>query len=114
MVGSIVAKPFDWFLASTAVSVSNAVFATRVPGISHYVPNVPSVLLRLDATARGRVGTLDEKPVTGRVGLGYTLLAGRHLTDSITGPANHVLNANTALRCGSIEIGVDAYNVLGE
>ncbi len=74
----------------------------------------PRSLLRLDTTARGRVGTLDEKPVTGRLGLGYTLLAGRRLTDSITGPANHVLNANTALRCGSIEIGIDAYNVLGE
>jgi iron complex outermembrane recepter protein len=113
LVGSIVAKPLEWFLASTAVSISDAVFATRVPGISHNVPNVPSLLVRIDTTARGRVATFDEMPVTGRIGLGYTLLAGRHLTDQLIGPANHVLNANTALRCGSIEIGIDAYNVLG-
>jgi len=113
LVGSFVAQPFDWFLASTAVSVSDAVFATRVPGVSHYVPNVPSLLMRIDTTARGRVATLEERPVTGRIGVGYTLLAGRHLTDSIIGPTNHVLNANMALRCGAIEIGADAYNVLG-
>jgi hypothetical protein len=113
VVGSLVAKPVDWLLASTAVSFSHAVFATRIPGISHYVPNVPSVLVRADATARGRVTTYRDMPVVGRVGVGYTLLAGRHLTDRLTAPTDHVLNANLALRCGSIEIGVDAYNVLG-
>jgi hypothetical protein len=113
VVGSTVAAPFDWLLASAAVSFSHAVFATRIPGISHFVPNVPSVLVRVDATARGRVATLREAPVTGRVGIGYTLLAGRHLTDRITGPTDHVLNASASLRSGPIEFGVEAYNVLG-
>jgi hypothetical protein len=113
VVGSTVATPFDWLLASAAVSFSHAVFATRIPGISHYVPNVPSVLVRVDATARGRVATLREAPMTGRVGVGYTLLAGRHLTDRIIGPTDHVLNASAALRSGPFEIGLEAYNVLG-
>jgi hypothetical protein len=112
-VASLVARPFDWLLASTSVSISHAVFDTRVQGISHDVPNVPSVLARADVTARGRVATFRDVPVIGRAGLGYTLLAGRHLTDSIVAPTDHVLNANLAARCGSIEIGVDAYNLLG-
>jgi hypothetical protein len=113
VIGSLVARPVEWLLASTAVSVSNAVFETRIAGISHDVPNVPSVLARTDMTARGRVATFRQLPVVGRVGLGYTLLAGRHLTDRITAPTDHVLNANVAARCGAIEVGVEAYNVLG-
>jgi iron complex outermembrane receptor protein len=111
-VGSVVAKPFDWLLTSTAMSVTRAVFATRVPGVSHYVPNVPSVLFRADATARGRVTTWKGTPITGRVGVGYTLLAGRHLTDTAQGATHHVVNAGAALRYGSVEVAMDGYNVL--
>jgi outer membrane receptor protein involved in Fe transport len=112
-VGSIVAKPSDWLLASSALSFTNAVFDTRVPGVAHFVPNVPPVLWRTDVTARGKLGRIRSTPLTGRVGVGYTLLSGRHLTDTLTGPANHALNASLALRLGFVEIGADAYNLLG-
>jgi hypothetical protein len=112
-VGSIVAKPFEGFLASTSLSLVRAVYATRVPGVSHYVPNVPSALLRVDVTGRTRLGTVRDAPLTGRAGIGYTMLAGRHLTDAMIGPAYHVVNAGVALRCGSVELSVDAYNLLG-
>ncbi len=112
VVGSVVAKPADFILASAALSVSSATFTTLVPGVSHYVPNVPPVLLRVDVTAHGALATLRDRPLTGRVGVGYTFLAGRHLTDAIVGPSNNVLNANAALRYGSVELGVDAYNLL--
>jgi hypothetical protein len=111
-VSSAVAKPFSWLLASAAMSVSSATFTTLVPGISHYVPNVPPVLFRVDVTARGRLATLAGTSVTGRLGAGYTFLAGRHLTDRVIGPSNHVLNAGTALRWRHFELGVDAYNLL--
>jgi hypothetical protein len=94
------------------MSVTRAVFATRVPGVSHYVPNVPSVLFRADATARGRVTTWRGTPITGRVRVGYTLLAGRHLTDAMQGATHHVVNAGAALRYGSVEVAMDGYNVL--
>jgi hypothetical protein len=107
-----VAKPFSWLLASLATSVSSSTFTTLAPGISHFVPNVPPVLFRADVTARGEVGTLSGTPLTARAGVGYTFLAGRHLTDKIVGPSNNVLNAGAALRCGHFEVGVDAYNLL--
>jgi hypothetical protein len=50
--------------------------------------------------------------LTGRIGIGYTFLSGRHLTDTIMGPSNNVLNAHASLRRGNVEIGVDAFNLL--
>jgi iron complex outermembrane receptor protein len=112
VVASVLARPWSWLLASAALSVTDAVFTTLAPGVSHYVPNVPPVLFRADATVRGRIAELGGRPVAGRVGVGYTYLAGRHLTDAITGPTTNALNAGGALRYGMVEVGVDAYNVL--
>jgi hypothetical protein len=112
-VGSVVARPLDGMLVSSALSVTNAVFTTLVPGVSHYVPNVPAIVWRTDANVRGKVGALAGDRVSGRVGVGFTLLGGRHLTDAIVGPTSDVLNAGAALRWRFVEIGLDAYNVLG-
>jgi hypothetical protein len=111
-VGSVVAKPVDWLLASTAVSVVDATFSTLVVGVGHYVPNVPPVLFRTDLTARGRIATVGGNPLTGRVGVAYTFISGKHLTDTILGPTSNILNAKAALRYGWLEVGVDGYNVL--
>jgi hypothetical protein len=113
VVGSVVARPTSWLLASTALSVTNAVFTTLVPGVSHFVPNVPPLVFRADVTARGKVATVDGRALNGRIGVGYTFLSARHLTDTIVGPTNDVLNAGGSLRWQWIEVGLDAYNVLG-
>ena len=109
----MVARPWSWLLVSSALSVTEATFSTLVVGVGHYVPNIPPILFRTDATARGRLGTYRGKPITGRVGVGYTFLSGRHLTDSIVGPSSNVLNVRAAARYQLIEVGVDGYNVLG-
>jgi hypothetical protein len=113
MVGSLVVKPRDWFLVSSALSVTRATFDTLVAGVGHYVPDVPPILFRTDATARAPLTRIAGKPVVGRVGIGYTFLSPRHLTDAIEGQANHVLNASAALRWTWIEAGIEGYNVLG-
>src|SRR5205814_2347307 len=101
LVGSAIAKPLPWLLASLAGSISNSTFTTLAPGISHYVPNIPPLLFRTDLTAHGAL-----------LGLGYTFLAGRHLTDALVGPADHVLNGHAALRYERVELGVEGYNLL--
>jgi iron complex outermembrane receptor protein len=111
-VASAVAKPFPWLLASLASSLSTATFTTLAPGVSHYVPNIPPLLFRADVSAHGPLSSVRGKPLTGRVGLGYTFLAGRHLTDRIVGPANNVLNGHAALRYQQLEVGVEGYNLL--
>ena len=112
-VASFVAKPARWLLVSSALSAARAVYDTRVPGVSHIVPNVPSILFRSDMTARGRVATFEDKPMTARVGVGYTILGGRHLTDTQTSPTDVILNANAGLSYDWFEVGIDSYNVLG-
>ena len=112
-VASLLARPAEWFLASFAFSATDAVYATRVPGVSHTVPNVPAIIFRSDVTVRGMLARIADRPVTGRMGLGYTLLAGRHLTDTLVGPTQHVVNAGGGLRYGNVEVGLDAYNLIG-
>ena len=112
IVASVITKPVDWLLISAAGSVTDATFTTLVANLSHDVPNVPSALVRVDATARGRLTMLAGRPLTGRIGVGYTYLGRRHLTDSIYGPAYNVVNATGSLRYGGVEAGIDAYNLL--
>jgi len=113
VVGSAVAKPLPWLLASLAGSVARSTFTALAPGISRYVPNVPPLLLRADVSVQGPLARIAHKPLGGRFGLGYTFLAGRHLTDRLVGPADHILNAHGALRFDRFELGVEAYNLLG-
>jgi len=113
VVTSLLVKPVSWLLVSSALSITRAEFTTLVPGISHFVPSVPSVLFRTDATVRGTLTRTAGHAVEGRAGLGYTLLAGRHLTDAIMGAPQNILNANVAMRWGMLELGVDCYNLLG-
>ena len=112
-VGAIVAKPWTWLLVSSALSLTHARFDTNVAGVSHWIPNVPPILWRVDATARGPLRQVFHRPLIGRVGVGYTFLSGRRLSDTVTGPANDVLNASAGLRLGFVELGIDTYNVLG-
>lgn len=112
IVGSVLARPTPWLLASTALSVTDATFSTLVPGVSHWVPSIPPVLFRMDVTAHGPIATFHGKPVQGRVGVGYTYLSGRHLTDFVVSPASNVLNARAAARYDWLEVAIDAYNLL--
>ncbi len=112
MVASLVAKPVAWLLGSLAGSLSQSTFTTLAPGISHYVPNIPPFLFRADVSANRTLTLVRGKPLAGRLGLGYTFLAGRHLTDRIVGPADHILNGHAALRYGHFELGVEGYNLL--
>ncbi|MDQ2644422.1 MAG: TonB-dependent receptor [Myxococcota bacterium] len=113
LVGSFVLRPRKWLLASTALSVTDAVYRTRVAGISHRVPNVPPLLLRADLAVRGQAMRASSVLFGWRFGLGYTFLSGQHLSDLVVGPATHALNASFALRPGPFELGLDVYDLLG-
>ncbi len=76
------------------------------------MPNIPPFLFRADVSVHHALAWVRGKPLGGRVGLGYTFLAGRHLTDRIVGPADHILNGHAALRYDHFELGVEGYNLL--
>jgi len=113
IVGSFLARPTSWLLASTALSFQGATFNTLVSGSSHFVPNVPAYLWRVDVNAHGQLLRIKDAPLTGRIGVGYTLIGGRHITDAMVGPTNNVLNGLASVRYRFAEIGFDMYNVLG-
>jgi hypothetical protein len=113
ILGSFLARPTPWLLASTALSVQSATFNTLVVGSSHYVPNVPAILWRTDVNAHGELAQIRGTPLTARAGVGYTLLGGRHVNDAIVAAPNNVLNALASVRYRFVEVGLDLYNVLG-
>jgi iron complex outermembrane recepter protein len=113
IVGSFLARPNGWLLASSALSLQTAHFNTLFVGTSHYVPNVPTFLLRTDVNAHGTLFRVHGVPLTGRAGIGYTLLGQRHVNDVILAPAKNILNAQASLRYRFVELGVDMYNVFG-
>jgi hypothetical protein len=100
VVGSFLARPTSWLLASTALSVQTATFDTLVVGTSHYVPN-------------GEMFRAFAAPVIGRAGVGYTLIGGRHVNDTIIAPTSNIVNALASARYRFVEVGVDVYNLLG-
>lgn len=113
LVGSFVARPTPWLLASSALSIQRASFDKLAVGGSVDVPNVPTVLFRADVNAHGELLRIKDAPLTGRAGIGYTLLGGRHVNDRIIAPTSNVLNALAAVRYRLVEVELDMYNVLG-
>ena len=69
--------------------------------------------MRVDVNAHGQLLRIKDAPLTGRIGVGYTLIGGRHITDAMVGPTNNVLNGLASVRYRFAEIGFDMYNVLG-
>lgn len=113
LVASVVSTPRPWLLISSALSVVRAVYDTKRTGTARLVPSVPPVLARTDVALRGTLTEVGHRPLVGRVGLGYTFLSPRPLTDQVRSAASHIMNASAALLYDHVEVGVDAYNVLG-
>ena len=61
----------------------------------------------------GNPVALGTRTVVGRVGAGFTYLARRHITDAVKSGPTTVLNTGLGARYGTVELGVDAYNLLG-
>jgi len=74
---------------------------------------VPAYLWRTDVNAHGALFRIQGAPVTGRAGVGYTLIGGRHVNDTIIAPTNNIVNVLASARYRFVEVGVDVYNLLG-
>lgn len=112
VVASIVTRPYRWLIASAALSAVSARYDTRVAGVSHTVPNVPPLLFRTDLSARCSIGRIQDKPLNGRIGVGYTFMSPRHITDTVLGQSTHALNLGGELRYDWVELGLEVYNAL--
>jgi hypothetical protein len=80
---------------------------------AHCVPNVPAIRWRTDVSVHGQIVRIRDAPVTGRAGVGFTLLGGKHVIDAIIAPTDYVLNALASARWRFVELVIETYNVLG-
>ena len=114
VVGSFVAKPFDWLLVSSALSVTDADVHDAGPGRlalrAEHSAGPLSRRRRPRAASSRRSRSARSRDASAS---GYTFLVGRHLTDTIVGPSTNVLNAERRRPLRRVEVGVDAYNLLG-
>jgi hypothetical protein len=112
-VASFLAEPSDWLLISSALSIARAEYTVRETGDERAVPSVPAYLLRSDVTLHGNLAKVGSSPLVARFATGYTVLGGRHVSDTEVLPTDVVINASSSLRYRSLELGIEAYNVLG-
>jgi hypothetical protein len=70
-------------------------------------------LFRTDVSVRGPLGKLWQRPLSGRLGVGYTFASAQHLSDTVRGPKTNALNVGGELRSSAVAVGVDVYNALG-
>jgi len=112
IVAGAIAKPAEWLLGAFSLSLNRAEYRTPTPEGQHLVPGVPAVLLRGDATVRRELARIAGAALRGHIGLGFTYLAGRHLTDPIVSTAASILNARTGARYRWAELDIDVFNLL--
>jgi len=111
VVASVIAKPVEWLLGSFSLSLSHADFDTEAEGGHHYVPEVPAILFRGDASVTRPIARVAGHDVKGRLGVGYTFAARRHISDDVVQSPVSVVNAAAGARYRRLELGVDAYNL---
>ena len=74
-------------------------------------PYVPPWVVRLDTGVRGALVDIDEHPLTGRLGLGYSYLSQRPLPFGVRSDAVTLCDLSLSLRYGVAELGVEIFNL---
>jgi len=132
----IVARPFEWLLASASVTYTRATLdlgdehegehegehdheeagghaAVHGGGAGEggTVPSVPPLVARFDVTATRPLTTLRGAPVEGRLGAGFSYLAARPLSASgFTDPVA-LLDATASVRWRFVDLTLDIFNL---
>jgi iron complex outermembrane recepter protein len=109
-----VAMPAPWFVSSVSFTYSRAEFTRSGHGFAagDLLPYASQAVLRSDLSWIPVLGTLGQYPVTARLGLATTVLAGRPLPYAEFGHDVFLVDARAALRWGALELSLDAFNLL--
>lgn len=78
------------------------------------IPYIPELVGRADLAARGPLfdWTMGGRPVTGRVGLGFTFVPGRPLPNQLDGDPFYLLDASAEVRLWNFAVGIEGRNLL--
>ncbi|MET0592036.1 MAG: TonB-dependent receptor, partial [Polyangiaceae bacterium] len=111
----LTARPVPWFLASWNITYTRATFTASDARYREgdLLPYVPQVVMRGDVAFKHRLGKIGERDLDGRLGFSTQALARRPLPYAEFGHEIFLVNASAAVRLKEIELGFDAYNLLG-
>lgn len=107
-------RPTPWFTTSASVTYSHAEFTEGDAeyGEGDLVPYTPQLVARTDMAISPRLGTVFERALVLRAGVGLSLFALRPLPFSEIGHDVFLADATIGLRLKEIEIRADAFNLL--
>lgn len=120
----LVAHPYHWLLLAGSLTYVHATLdapptATAENPTPAYksgqlLPYVPPVVARADGSATRELATMENSPVNGRLGLGFSWLSGRPLPYGQTSKSFALLDPTANLSWKAFELSVDVYNVLNK
>ena len=123
-VAQVTARPWAWALLSASVTYVDATLTSPptatadnpVPAFEEgqLLPYVPPLVARADLAAHGtlwRLGDDADDVLTGKAGLGFTMLSKRPLPYGQYGDVVALLDLSASLRWRAFELGLEVYNV---
>ena len=122
-VGHLVARPWSWSLLSLSVTYVHATLDAPPPATAQnpspgfvpgqLLPYVPPLVVRADAAVNRELVELWHRPLSGRLGVGFTFLSPRPLPFSQQANPVSLLDLSAGLRWWFVELGIEVYNVAG-
>ena len=116
------ARPLEWLFANLSLTTVHATLDAPPPASAsnptpafsrgQLLPYVPPVVIRVDAEAKLVLGNLQNDPITGRIGIGFSYLAPRPLPYGETSDALELLDGTVSARWRFVEVGVEGFNLL--
>jgi iron complex outermembrane recepter protein len=122
MVGYVVARPWPWAFLSVSITYVHATLDAPPPATAdnpspqfvagQLLPYVPPIVLRADLGVNRDFVNIRGRPLSGRIGAGFTFLSPRPLPYGQQASPVALLDLSTALRWWFIELGVEVFNVI--
>lgn len=122
LTADIVARPTRWFLSTSNITYTRAVFVvpndSGVPSQDHpysngaLLPYVPQLVTRSDMAFTPVLGEFWGKPVKSHFGAGITFLHNRPLPLGQMGRDVFLVDASASFRINPVELSLDIFNLL--
>ena len=110
----LTARPVPWFLSSTSVTATRAVFTASGGSYQEgdLLPYVPQVVARSELAFTPVLGHFGGRAIDSHFGGGLTYLGRRPLPYAEMGHDTFLVDTTASLRWGPVEAQVDIYNLL--
>ena len=118
------ATPLKWLRGAVSTTYVNAELLEPPPATAddpqpafeagQNLPYVPPVVVRADLGASGQLAHVVDKPLRGRVGIGYSFLSPRPLAFGGFAKPVHLLDASAGIQWGPVELSASVFNLVNQ